>query len=391
MTTGAAHQVSTQRRMRPAAVGQPVNVGHGEGVDMLLNKDPQAVEIYTLTIDTATDDEDYGVNLTDPVQRSLSIDSGTGSTTTTIAAAIAAAWNADPIFATYGTAVAAVAVVTITGRVPGIAFTVAEDENAAKMTLANTQNAAEADAVPFGRAMISLAWEAGYADELGILAKSSALEAQVDSYAITYDAGIEISAVIEVDGETYETVPFAMATDAATVAAALDAAIDAAVPANTVVATSSTNNTIITSELAGRPFRSYVKFGVGATTAAAAKTSSEGEVATDINLALAGISQRSADVEVTSGAAEVAEYAPNDGVTVRKQGKIWVERESGASITPKSPVYVELDGTGSDAGKLFTTGSATRALVDSKLLRWDRADASDVDSSLAVVSVGLAL
>jgi hypothetical protein len=356
--------------------------------DVLINSDPQAAEVYTVTIDTATDSEDYGINLTDPLDVSLSINSGTGSSTSSVASALADEWNTTPQARAMGEAVAASAVVTITGVFPGVPFTIEEDENAAKMTLANPTDAAEADTVPFGRAMISTSYQTGEPDQLGVLAKSSSLTAQADQYTLTYDAGVEISAVIEIDGETYESVPFAMATNLATVTAALDAAIDAAVPANSVVATSDGTSVTITSELAGKPFKSWIRFGVGATTAAAVKSSNSSTPSTDFNAVFAGISLWTYDEQQAAINTEAAEYAANAGVEVARRGGVWVE--STEAITARADVYVELDGTGSDAGKFYTSSSATRVRVDPSLLRWSRADSSSSDADVAALRIDLA-
>lgn len=387
MPAGAIAQLSVNARHRPAVPGMLVDISLQIDRDVLINSDPQAAEVYTVTIDTATDAEEYGINMTSPVDVSIVITAGTSSTTTTVAAALAAAWNASPLARGMAEAVAAAAVVTITGVYPGIAFVIEEDENAAKMTLANPTDAATASTVPFGRGMISTSFQAGYPDQNGILAKSSALTAQADTYTLTYDAGVEISAVIEVDGETYESVPFAMATNLATVTAALDAAIDAAVPANSVIATNTATTVVITSELAGKAFKSWIRFGVGATTAAAVKVSNEDTPSTDINAVLAGVSLWTYEEQQLAIASEVAEYSANSGVEVVRRGDVWVENTQ--TLVAHSDVYIELDGTGSDAGKFFNTSSATRAKIDSDKMSWLRGDASSSDADVAVLRVAL--
>ena len=395
MPIGAAHQPVVNTRRRSGVPGMPAHVGDGTGVKPLINKDPQAAQVWTLVIDTASNSEVYGVNMTAPITGSANYTSDASATLDEIADGLADAWNDDPALRGYAEAVSdGVDTIVFTGVYPGVVVTIAEDENAAKTTLTETTTAAVADSVAFGRAMISLGYETDEGEELGILAKSSALTAQVDSYALTYDAGIEISAVIEVDGQTYESVPFAMATNIATVAAALDAAIDAAVPANTVIATNDTVDTVtITSELAGRPFKSWIRFGVGASTAAAVKTSTEGDLETDINECLAGIAQWSSDVAVeqlpSATSDEAVAYPANDMATVRYQGKIWVEVDSGATITRGGDVYIELDGTGSDAGRLYSSGGSTRALLNPDLVKWERGDFSGSDADIALVSLHL--
>lgn len=391
MPRGAISQLTTSTRRRPAVPGMVADVSQDSEHDVLINSDPQADELYTLVIDTATDDEDYGVNLTDPSLVSITIDSGTGSTTTTVAAAIAAAWNAAPQARGIAVAVAVTTTVTFTAVYPGVAFVMEEDENAGKMTLTNTTDAAEADTVPFGRAMISVAYQADEADQLGILAKSSSLVAQVDTFTVIFEATEVYLIDITIEGQAYK-VHVPANTNSDTTATDIRTAVNAIMPANSVIASGATDQVILTSELAGKGF--VTDYGTQLSPDVnLVKDSSTNGVTTDFDQAFAGISTFSADTQQLAIDTESAEYAANAGVDVLQRGKIWVENTE--SISLGDAVYVEL-GVTADNGKFFAAASATRHRVDPKLLKWRRADHgasgawSASDANVAMLSVSLA-
>ena len=388
MPLGGIHQTAVQERMRPGLVGMPVNVLHGEGTDVLINKDPQAVEIHTYVIDTATNDATYGIVMSAPSSRTVEFTADGSATKAEVCDGYADAWNADAVARGFATAVSdGVDTVTITGGFPGIEITLAEGSSAGLTTLTNTQDAALADPVKFGRGMVQTEWDADQPDRLGILAKSSALVAQIDTLVIVFEASERYSVDIDVEGTTYK-VEVAADTNTSDTVDAIFAAINAAVPANTVIASASGGtDVVITSELAGRPFKTSQ--GTLLTQSNMVLTNTLGGVGSDINVALAGVSQRSNSVETASlptATTDDAEWPPNSTITVRKQGQIWVDA---TGVSAKSDVYIELDGTGADAGKFFSSGGATRALVDRDLLQWERDAFSDSDADIAVLSVKL--
>ncbi len=389
---GGIHQTSVNTRQRPGVPGMPVDTSLRNDSILLINKDPQANEVWTLEITAAADDTDYGILLDDPAT-TVQIDSGTGATVLTIATALLVAWQTAPI----ANGIASVAsdgvdTLTFTGVYPGVAFGLTEGEAAASMTLLNGTNAAEADSVPFGRAMISTEFESDENDELGILAKSSALSARVSNLEITYAAGEIYSVTLTVEGRDY-TVDVAADTNDDDTATAIRAAVNAMMPAASVIAAGATNNVLLTAELAGQ----YFEIGLGlvsGTTARMVLTDTTNTPACDFNQVFAGISQHTYDTSVqvlpTSTSDDTAEYLPNAGVTAMTRGPMWVEVASGTTITSRSKTYVELDGTGSAAGRFYTATGATRTLVDPRLLRWRRAAHSDSDANVAVVEISLA-
>jgi hypothetical protein len=93
---------------------------------------------WTLTIDTASNGETYGVDLLSPAVDDLNVVADGATSAAELADAFEAAWNLD---ATCGAAAEAVSdgvsEVTFTSLVEGVSLVLAEDENAAKMTLAH--------------------------------------------------------------------------------------------------------------------------------------------------------------------------------------------------------------------------------------------------------------
>jgi hypothetical protein len=95
---------------------------------------------YSLVIDTASNSEQYGVDLLTPETTDVTITSDGSATKAEIADDIAAAWNADATAAYWATAESdGVDTVTFTGT-SNTPFTMAKDENAAKMTLTQEPN-----------------------------------------------------------------------------------------------------------------------------------------------------------------------------------------------------------------------------------------------------------
>ncbi len=130
------------------SAGEPT--GYSVGTGALSTSDAVialAGDKWTLLIDTATSAEDYGVNLTAPAVASIAITSDGSATKPEIANAIATAWNANATCARYAVARSdGVATVTFYEKLGSVV--IAEDENAAKMTLTHVTTDAGAAPVP---------------------------------------------------------------------------------------------------------------------------------------------------------------------------------------------------------------------------------------------------
>ncbi len=117
MAFGDFYQLDVQLEPRPGVPGTRVFVGN-QNRDSLnyVNDDPQRVQVSTNVITGANDDTEYSLIVSEPAPTTVSFTSGTGATTTTIAAGLAAAWNADAIARGVMTATSVTATITLTGK-----------------------------------------------------------------------------------------------------------------------------------------------------------------------------------------------------------------------------------------------------------------------------------
>lgn len=340
----------------------------------VLNSDPQAVQVDTVTVDTGTNSHEYTLEV-EGIEVSYTADSSTS--TTEVATGLAAAWN-DSAGGDYAYATSSTNVVTLTGTTPGLSYTI--DQVDALMTLASVTAAAEADAIPFGRLMIapSAAYETDESNALGVLCKAAKLTAQVDTLAVTYAASEVYKIRITIEGETYDADVDAN-TDSNTTATDIRTAINAMMPANTVNAAGSNASVTLTAEVAGKAFVAAVSV-KSETVARLTLTHTTATALTDVNRAVLGISLRSSFVESTTIGDSTPSWPANQGVEVARKGAVWVSNSQ--SPVRGDKVYVET-GVTADNGKLFNTTSATRILLTGA--KWERAERSTNSSNLAIV------
>ena len=375
-------------RARQGAVGQKVfSQASGERLLTAINEDPQAVQVDDWTV-VASNDATYTVTI-DGIDAVFTADGS--ATTEEIRDGLILAINEEPLIR--GKLIPTIKDAdefTTTGLTPDLSYTTAGAATAGSLTPASVASAAGADPIAFGRLVIDDGSPDPYGNTLlGRLAKSTAFVAQVltlntifvasATYTVTVrdEAGAVIAQAVAVDADTNDT-------DTAT---AIAAALNGLLPANSVVVTSGAGPVIFTAELAGREF------------SVEAGTNEEGEAggalvsqvnttgpsnATSVNRAALGVSLFSdADPTPTIGGT-VGEYAGGDGVELLKSGNsIWVDRPG--AVTFGDPVFVELDGTGSDAAKFFLADSATRVLLTKATWLRDGVEAaSDIISALTV-------
>lgn len=362
---------------RQALVGQYAYNGEGNFDRTLINKQGQVAQVSTITVDTATASYLYSFLINGVTTVSFTTPSS-GNTTTTVAALIEAALEAEPLARGFFTVDYSAAIVTLTGIIPGLAFTVTETSAAAKTTIATGTAAASADAVAFGRGVITQGQSSSYLAELGALAKSSLLTAQVDTLAVTYAAGEIYSVGITIAEERYE-VNVAADTDSATTGAAIVTAINAIMPAATVLA-AGTASVTLTAEVLGQAFKTDVGLKTG-TIARLALTHTVATAATDITKVLRGVTVYSADEEVTTIGGSTMQYPANTGMKVAERTSgIFVS--SAEAISQGDRVYIELGS--SNSGMFYKAGSATRVLLPRSMAVWER-DGIDSSDSLAVL------
>ena len=342
---GNIHQTTVRSRRRPGRPGLLYDSSNLNEEVNVANKHPQAVQEDKLTVSTAEDDREYvfkvnGVEIT--------IDSGDGATTGSIAEALAEAHNASPMVRQKVMASAENDEVTFTGQSPGVPYDIETDD--ANLALESVSDATQADPVPFGRVVI----RSGRSSDgrMGRLANDNGL----DKASVTFEHGETDAGTVtlKIDGD------YITATGAT--AEALATAINAEVPAHTVTATDAGTAVTVEVDTAGDVFE-LVSFG--------------GDISLDDHtrgdsverLAL-GVSRSAYDEEVSRDGQ--AAYPPNAGVSVLRRGRIWVESPSGGHDDDE--VYVQM--TGDDAGKVYPTRDAGRINISS-LASWYMADAGE--------------
>lgn len=377
MTISQRVQDVRARRLQ-AVIGMPVHANYLNDCTTLTNKDPQAVQITEITVDTATNGHLYTITI-NGVEVSYQADGATSEIE--IANGLEDAINEEPTI--YGQVSAesdGVDTVTLTGQYPGEAFTI--DDLDALCSASTTQPAAEAASVEFGRLMISGGYQEDEANELGIKAKAAAFTAQVDSYVLVYDASVNIIVDIDVEGEHYH-IEHTMASDLDTSGAALVTAVNAVMPANTVLAaySSGSDTFSLTAEKAGMPIKTSITFGAGRDTGAATKTSNYG-VDTDLNLKAIGFSVYTTDEEIVEIAGEEAVYPANAGVLALRKGEIWLECDD--TVAAGDALYIEL-GNADTNGRAYPDNSSTRVRLDRG--SWQRSSRSSNADGIAVASL----
>lgn len=388
-------QLRYEKNAVPAVAGQPFDT---TGYNFTgVNKDPQAKKIDTVVVDTATDGEEYSV-LVEGLE--FSTTRASGATQDNLAQDLVDAINADGRIngRVVAEKTATTGQFTVTARNGGIGFTFSLNDNSAKMTLTNTQANAVADAFDFGLGVLYAGQndaKAGVYNASGVeplvrLATATALTARTvllapqvgdnDVYllTVTYEEdGIERQLLAEITADGTAT--------AAEIVDAMVTELNADLPANTVIASNVGDELQLLSEVAGKNF-SYGFGSLDAVNAGWAVSSDNQESAiVDINDAFAGIAETVAYSEKSrperpgqlSGNAQVE---PNDTVTVKEDGRIWVDPEDTPALTQR--VFIRLAAVGS----LDTLGGFT-ATPDAGTVHLKRAKWHQIHPSLSVIQL----
>lgn len=384
MATISARVSDVTLRRNQALLGQLAERSVLSRTRTLINSPAQAKQVTTLTMSGASNSTTYTITV-NGVDISYTTDSSTS--TTELAAGLAAAVNAEPLVRGQVIATSASAVLTLTGANFGVAFTVTESESDIG-TPSTTTAAASASAVGFGLAMIQTGYAAdpAEANQVGRVATNAAFSAQVDTWTITYVASARVGLSVTLsNGKTYEAHTVS-ATARADTMTALAAALNAILPANTVLAAGTATGVTLTAEVVGESFESGFLISDEGATDPTGTLSSTKSASTSLALAFAGVSLRTYDVQATTvGDSSSASYGANEGVLTLESGKVWVANSQGVSFG--DPVYVELDSGGS-FGRFYNTASSTRALLPSA--RWERDERSGATNDLAVIAFDLA-
>lgn len=330
---GNIHQLEVRSRRRPGKPGQIYDSSNLNDEINITNAHPQAMQQDKITVDTAADNTDYtytvnGVEVT--------IDSGDGATTASIAEALAEEHNASPMVRGQVIAEADNDEVLLESVFPGMEYEVETDD--ANLTLTSEQLAAEADPIGFGLVVIrgGSSDVSPYPNRLGRLADEEGLEKQ----SITFDQSGAATVTLNIDGEYFEA--------SGATAEAMATAINAEVPANTVTAADDATSVTIEVDTAGDTFKL-----VGYSGDIELDDQERGDAIADIAL---GVARYAYDEETKDG--EPA-YPANAGAAVMRRGRIWVTAPG--SVSGSDAVYVQM--TGDLKGRVYTERSAGRVYL----------------------------
>jgi len=334
-------QTRYDKDLRVGRAGDPADSGPKDIIS-LINDDPRAAQVSTITVDSASNSTLYSVTLNEVV---VSFTSDASATVAEIATGLAAAINAEPLVAASVSADAASAVVTVTSSYAGRAFTLTSSE--ADLTLATGTANDLADPVPFGAAVVFDSADAKY----GRLLKTANMSARVRT--ITFSGAAENSKTftvnIDVGGKVYAiSVLTPASATLATVASTVAAAINGVMPASTVVATSSSGVVTLTAEVAGLGFNVTAVDYKPDTMAIA--VSADSFVAFDsIDDAFAGIAHSGYRHET---AGSTGEFPGGSVMSVMRSGRGLVD--TAEQVLPGHPVYVSMTD-----GKTFRQSAAS--------------------------------
>lgn len=354
--------------------GQHYDVSYYRDVLTLINSDPQAAQLSTVTISGASNDTLYTVVINGV---SISYLSDASATQQEIADGLVAAINDDPSVSGLVRAVSGSNAFTVQSRLPGLsgAFTITEDS--AQMSVALTTAAAAAAPVPFGRAIVRTGDRAGRlisaADFTGASAQFSFTASNSQVYTIN----------LVVDGVSYAAIYTADASATATeIATGLAAAVDAlAIGLDGSVV--ETDNLFVQAD-------DGVSFSVGTVSAGTGAIALESYTAAaqPNELFIAELTDTFDTSEmIASGlAADLPGYPGNRSMNGARRGRYIVPVEE--SCAPGAPVYVRLAANGSlDAIGSFRASADTGCVrVDSLYpnLSWNKG----ISSSQAVLQLG---
>jgi hypothetical protein len=364
-------------------VGQPY--GDVEVLDCVSDDGIQA-EIWTMAVSTFSASEVLSATLSDADGYSYTIDVTNPSSgdTTSAASNFASYWNADPN--TRGvTASSSSATITFTGPL-GYVFTIAESESNLG-TPSNSQNAASASPIEFGRALCQpLTSPTSETGNLKIFRPvASRFTAQVQTITVVSAASAVFSGWVEVKGLNSNARctwgPVLHDTDTATTAAAIVAAVNTALDAHfgagySCLAANTSGAISFTADIAGIEFDAAI-IADGSASATAAKVLTTGpSVATSLQRAFVGVSLRSASVSNTDPSEDDPAYQDGDVVAVAQSGRVSVAYTvTGTAPTPGAQVYVSV-ATG-NPGALLVDRAANSIALPSQMLRWDLGERSD--------------
>ena len=336
----------------------------------LVNSNPQAVEIWTLTVDSATNSKLYTINIANiPV----SYTSDASATVNEIAEGLRDAVEAEGALGFVDPTVSG-AVLTLTGRQEGLTFDVSESD--ADLSLVNTQDAARAEPVPFGRLIVRTA-DASDGTKQGRLVNASDFDGASATLSFTADNSQPYHFDITIDGVTY---PVDYTSDGTATAAEIAAGLKADLDAFGLAVTATVDGDDLDLQADGG-----VNFVLSDATAGGS-----GAISIDSYSAFSKpsvyIAARS-DVQVeaaqyNSSGDLVDGYQRNSTMAAARKGRIVVGTEASPSFGDEVYVRVAADGSNDDIGALSNASGTGLVRIDN-LYRMSWYDGAPATSGVA--------
>jgi len=308
----------------------------------LVNADPQAVQISTLTVSAATNDKTYTVYIQN-IPVSFTADGS--ATTAEIATGLGAAIEAESALAFIDVSVAS-NVVTLTGRQEGLVFTLVEND--AQLAFATSQSAADAAVVNFGRFIVRAA-DASDGTKQGRLINGTDLDGASATLSFTADNSQPYSGTITIDGVGYD---FTFTSDGSATANEIATGLKAAIDALSLDVTTAldTDDLVITGD-------EGVNFVLSNLAAGGAGAISLDAYSAASTLSECLVAVRS-DARTQTSSGIVNGYAPNSNMAAGRKGRVRVPTE--ALVSAGDPVYVRYAADGSlDQLGVFSNAAGT--------------------------------
>jgi len=354
------------------------------------NQDPQLVDIWTITVPASPDDSQNYVITIDGVATATYFADAT-STQAEVGAGLEAAFNASPGCRAKATAAYAAGTITLTGEWPGVAFvpTVNSADTTQDLGVpSNSQAAADADVVPFGRVVATDGYVTNEGNPKVFVPKTSHFTAQVITITTAGNTASYYSGDVTVNGKTYVWGGVVWDTNLTTTNTAIAAAINAVLPAETVIAAGTATTVTLTAEVEGAEFDATMH-AVGHADAEATKVYTTGpSISTSLLRAMVGISVRRLDVENQTLDGDDPAYAAAGGIEVAKRCSHGiVQRDTTETWTFGGDLFVSL--ATAAKGRLYNTAGTDRVWIGSSKIRVLRQEPSTSTDGLAVISLDM--
>ncbi|MFB6265161.1 MAG: hypothetical protein ABEL76_16300 [Bradymonadaceae bacterium] len=373
-------QTRVKDTIEKAMPGQPFE--DDPSVASRVNENGQAKQIETVTVDTASANTDYTITINGV---DVTYTSGGSPSKQDIRDGLIEAVKDEPLVtgAVDPEKGQLSGVLTLTSHVPGQSFSFSESDP--NLLSAQTQAAAEANPLEFGRAIIPDGLDldvqaAKKATESALTARSVTLgfsDASGDTYTVevTVPGATQSGDAIVARGEFTSS-----GGGSAALAQALRDDLNGALPPETVAASESGGDLVLDAELAGKDFS--VSFDVeGGNGGGISVSSDNGSRLTDINDALVGVScVKTLSDYPRDGAEGSAQIGPNDVFDVVTDGLIVVETED--QVDDTDDVYVRLS-----ANNNLDQLGGFRASSDSGCVKLDAQWHGRLESDLAVLEL----